>query len=255
MDEPRIIAAGRWEQTEDGDTLYIPDHIRPSRPDDDGPDDPPFDLPEPDHEAGGYAIRSDTVWDAARRDYLAGDAAPAVCDRYDLKLGTLRHRAAQQGWRRLDAPDPEPVDLEAEREAGLPEISDMAARALVRANRAILRGRAAEAAAWLRIHRTLSAAPVRPAPAPAPQPAPRPRPDPLATVGREMEAVAALARDVARLDPDDADGVAEIDARLTALQARAAAGRISDDSDDSDPVFVPPESEIDPPLPEPSAPP
>ena len=250
MDEPRIIAAGRWEQTEDGDTLYIPDHIRPSRPDDDGPDDPPFDWPEAEREAGGYAIRSDAVWDAARRDYLAGDAAPAVCDRYDLKLGTVRHRAAQQGWRRLDAPDPEPVDLEAEREAGLPEISDMAARALVRANRAILRGRAAEAAAWLRIHRTLSAAPTPPAPAPAP--VPKPRPDPLATVGREMEAVAALAREVARLDPDDADGVADIDARLTALQARATAGRISDDSDDSDPVFVPPESEIDPPLAEPS---
>ena len=254
MDEPRIIAAGRWEQTEDGDTLYIPDHIRPWRPDDDGPDDPPFEPPEPDHEAGGYAIRSDAVWDAARRDYLAGDAAPAVCDRYDLKLGTLRHRAAQQGWRRLDAPDPEPVDLEAERAAGLPEISDMAARALVRANRAILRGRAAEAAAWLRIHRTLSAAPVpnAPEPKPAPQPAQKPRPDPLAAVGREMEAVAALAREVARLDPDDADGVANLDARLTALQARATAGRISDDSDDSDPVFVSPESEIDPPVPEPS---
>ena len=252
MDEPRIIAAGRWEQTEDGDTLYIPDHIRPSRPDDDGPDDPPFDLPEPgpEHEPGGYAIRSDTVWDAARRDYLAGDAAPAVCDRYDLKLGTLRHRAAHQGWRRLDAPDPEPVDLEAEREAGLPEISDMAARALVRANRAILRGRAAEAAAWLRIHRTLSAAPAPPKP--SPEPAPKPRPDPLAAVGREMEAVAALAREVARLDPDDADGVADIDARLTALQTRATAGRISDDSDDSDPVFVSPESEIDRPTPEPS---
>ena len=176
-----------------------------------------------------------------------------MCNRYDLKLGTLRHRAAQQGWRRLDAPDPEPVDLEAEREAGLPEIADMAARALVRANRAILRGRAAEAAAWLRIHRTLSAAPTPAAPAPAP--APKPRPDPLAAVGREMAAVAALARDVARLDPDDADGVAEIDARLTALQARAGAGQISDDSDDSDPVFVSPESEIDPPVPEPSAPP
>jgi len=27
--EPRIIASGRWEQDEHGDTSYIPDHIRP----------------------------------------------------------------------------------------------------------------------------------------------------------------------------------------------------------------------------------
>jgi hypothetical protein len=30
--EPRIIASGRWEQDEYGDTTYIPDHIRPSSP-------------------------------------------------------------------------------------------------------------------------------------------------------------------------------------------------------------------------------
>ena len=28
--EPRIVASGRWEQDEYGDTTYIPDHIRPS---------------------------------------------------------------------------------------------------------------------------------------------------------------------------------------------------------------------------------
>lgn len=26
---PRIIASGRWEQDEYGDTTYIPDHLRP----------------------------------------------------------------------------------------------------------------------------------------------------------------------------------------------------------------------------------
>ena len=251
MDEPRIIAAGRWEQNEDGDILYIPDHIRPARPDDDGPDDE--DPPRPDRAAQGYAIRSDAVWEAARRDYLAGDTAAAVCDRHDLKLGTFRHRAAQQGWRRCDAPDPEPVDLEAERAAGLPEMSDMAARALIRADRAILRGRAAEAAAWLRLHRALSAAPPPPPPAGVaePDPQPDPGPDPLVALGRDMEAVIALARDVARLAPDDDAGTARINDRISALQARAADGMDSDDSDDSDPIFVSPESEIAAPVPRP----
>jgi len=251
MDEPRIIAEGRWQQDEYGEVLYTPEHVRPVLGDEDGPDDPPHPAPGPDREAGGYAIRSDAVWDAARHDYLAGDAAPAVCDRYDLKLGTLRHRAARQGWRRQDAPDPEPVDLEAERAAGLPEMSDMAARALVRANRAILRGRAAEAAAWLRVHRTLSATPPPPPPEPEHAPAREPEPEPLAALGRDMEAVTALAREVARLAPDDDAGLAAIDDRITALQARAADWLDSDDSDDSDPIFVSPESEIDPPAPEP----
>lgn len=92
--EPRIVASGRWQQDEFGDTTYIPDHVRPSTAA--GADAPPvggdlMDAPAGDSAGDtGYRIRSDAVWTAARRDYLAGDAAEAVCARYDLKLGTLR---------------------------------------------------------------------------------------------------------------------------------------------------------------------
>lgn len=96
--EPRIIASGRWEQDEYGDTTYIPDHVRPSTVEraeappnhDDAQRGCYYEDPTP---RDGYRIRSEATWAAARRDYLAGDTAEAVCDRYGLKLGTLRSRA------------------------------------------------------------------------------------------------------------------------------------------------------------------
>src|SRR5690606_15108367 len=119
---PRIIASGRWEQDEYGDTTYIPDHVRPSTAEraetpppnhDDAPRGHDYEDPAP---RDGYRVRSEAVWAAARRDYLAADTAEAVCDRYGLKLGTLRSRAPREGWRRCDAedsgswPDPWPDD-------------------------------------------------------------------------------------------------------------------------------------------------
>ncbi|WP_313103652.1 hypothetical protein, partial [Brevundimonas sp.] len=159
--EPRIIASGRWEQDEHGAATYIPDHIRPSTaPPADADAAPIGDFAgDPGGErtgADGYRIRSDAVWAAARRDYLAGDAAEAVCARYDLKLGTLRSRAAREGWRRSDIEDvwPDPQDEDAD--ATPPDLTRMAAQALMRLNRALQRGRAAEAASWLRTWRALS---------------------------------------------------------------------------------------------------
>jgi len=111
------------------------------------------------YERGGYRRASDDVWARARADYLAGDTAETVCARHDLGLSTLRARAAAEGWRRSDQPDPEPVDrpidMAAEIETGLPDYADMARHALVRLNRAVLGGRVAEAAGWMRLHARL----------------------------------------------------------------------------------------------------
>ncbi|WP_447910717.1 hypothetical protein [Brevundimonas bullata] len=250
--EPRIVASGRWQQDEFGDTTYIPDHVRPSTAAE--TDDPPvggdlMDAPAGDPASEGYRVRSARTWAAARRDYLAGDAAEAVCARYDLKLGTLRSRAAREGWRRSDMEDiwPDPQD-ETEASKGLgaapPDLTQMAAQALMRLNRALQRGRAAEAASWLRTWRALSD--------PGLLAAPAPEPDPAATLEADLKAVAEVARDAALLSPDDHAGRIAIEARLTALKARLdPEGLISDDSDELDSVF--PAEEAPPSIPSPLA--
>jgi len=248
---PRIIASGRWEQDEYGDTTYIPDHVRPSTAERTETDDAGrghyYEDPAP---RDGYRVRSEATWAAARRDYLAGDTAEAVCDRYGLKLGTLRSRAAREGWRRCDAGDPDPWPDEdypvEDAAADAPDLAAMAAQALMRLNRAVRRGRAAEAASWLRTWRALTdpallAAAEPESPPPAPSPAPRP--DPLDTLEADMKAVAAVARDAAPLAPDDLLGRRAVEARIAVLSARLApeerAG-ISDDSDELDSVFPDP---------------
>jgi hypothetical protein len=240
--EPRIVASGRWQQDEFGDTTYIPDHVRPSTAA--GADDPPvggdlMDAPAGDSAGDtGYRIRSDAVWTAARRDYLAGDAAEAVCARYDLKLGTLRSRAAREGWRRSDMEDvwPDPQDETPETP---PDLTRMAAQALMRLNRALQRGRAAEAASWLRTWRALSSVSLGD---PALLAAAEPKAElaPLSTLEQDLQEVAAVARDAAALSPDDHAGRRAIEARLTALKTRLdPEGAISDDSDELDSVFSP----------------
>lgn len=47
-------------------------------------------------------------WALARRDFLAGDTAPIVAERYGFSERTLRRRAAVEGWRRRDV-EPEPL--------------------------------------------------------------------------------------------------------------------------------------------------
>jgi hypothetical protein len=276
--QPRIIARGEWEQDENGALLYIPRHLPP----------PMGDVrdeygPQPGDNGGGaapaqagYRCASDDTWDRARRDYLAGETGEAVCERYDLRLGTLRHRAREEGWRRVDQPDPEPVDLEVEAEAGLPDYADMARHALVRLNRAILRGRSAEAAGWMRLHDRLQAmaratepTPAAPASDPEPEPepgsAPAPEPvsapkspskraaalDPQAAVLAKARAVQSLVRAVSGLDPRDETGRRLINKSMEVLDALQSAPD-SDDSDHSDPVFSAPESETVAPAPGPS---
>ena len=252
-EEPRIVASGRWEQDEYGDTTYIPDHIRPStaahsamRAEAPDPDDAGrgHDHEEPEAR-DGYRVRSEATWAAARRDYLAGDAAEAVCARYDLKLGTLRSRAAREGWRRSDAEDVWPDPHDEDPDAAPPDLTRMAAQALMRLNRALQRGRAAEAASWLRTWRALSSVSLGdPALVAATSPAsrPEPAPDPAAALDADLKAVAEVARDAARLSPDDHAGRRAIEARMAALKTRLdPEGRISDDSDELDSVFSPTE--------------
>ncbi len=234
-------------------------------PHDDAPRDPARPLydgrpvRDPYDRGGGYRRVSEAAWARAREDYLAGDAAETVCDRHGLALSTFRARAKAGSWRRIDQPDPEPVELDAEEEADLLDYARMARHALVRLNRAVLRGRAAEAARWMRLHTRLSdlaraaettATPPAPKPEPAPSPSPGPKPvkapDPRATALAKARTVQTLVRAVADLDPSDPTGRRLIDKSLAVLDALERAP-ISDDSDYSDSVFPAAESETGPP--------
>lgn len=118
------------------------------------PDDPARSSPDA---PAGYAPRSDDTWDHARRDYLDGDSAEQVCDRYGLKVSTLRDRAARQNWRKCDQPDPPPLpddDPEADQPV---DCAALAEDALIRVRRALRLGRASEAASWMRLHEKLVA--------------------------------------------------------------------------------------------------
>lgn len=134
-------------------------------------DHSPADTDSP---RGGYRRASDEVWDLARRDYQAGDTAADVCARYGLKISTLRDRAASGGWRRLDTPHvaPDPVDLDSDEAADLPDYGEMAHTALIRMNRALQAGRAVEAGSWMRLHEKLLAQAAGPDPEPSPPPRP-----------------------------------------------------------------------------------
>lgn len=110
---------------------------------------PPDDSPE------GHRIRSRTTWLMARHDYLQGDSAEQVCARYGLKVSTLRDRAKREKWRRIDQPDPDPVEDEVDDSpVDCVALADEA-MAMVRA--ALRRRRAAEAASWMRVHDKLAA--------------------------------------------------------------------------------------------------
>lgn len=217
-------------------------------------------IRDPYDRGGGYRRVSEAVWERARKEYLEGDSCPTVCARHGMAESTFRQRARDERWRRIDQPDPEPVDLEAEEEAGLLDYAEMARHALVRLNRAVLRGRVAEAGGWMRLHaRLLDLAraadgppPAPPAPRPEPKPAPRPAPkpaktpDPQATAMAKARTVQTLVRAVADLDPADPTGRRLIDKSLEVLDALERAP-ISDNSHYSDGVFADAESETGPP--------
>jgi len=112
----------------------------------------------------GYRVRSEGVWQAARDEYVAGEAAETVCARYDLGLSAFRQRARREGWRRSDAEDPAagggadspayppPYPPEPEAAPLTEEMADLAWRS---AAQAIRRGRVYEARAWMKLRQAL----------------------------------------------------------------------------------------------------
>ncbi len=129
---------------------------------------------------GGYRIRSDETWAKARDAYLAGETAEEVAFRFDLTLGSLRHRARIENWRRVDQDDPDGSGYRSERGSSLLEpgegrlddprlenrwghIGDdegyaaLAERALFQLRRAMAQGRGGAAASWMRVHDRLTA--------------------------------------------------------------------------------------------------
>lgn len=128
--------------------MTTPDHPSPTAT------APTWTVP-PDHTPEGHRIRARTTWLLARYDYLQGDSAEQVCDRYGLKVSTQRDRARKEGWRKIDQPDPDPVEDEIDDSPV--DCEAMADEALTRVRAALRRRRPAEAASWMRVHEKLSA--------------------------------------------------------------------------------------------------
>ncbi|WEK40448.1 MAG: hypothetical protein P0Y50_02245 [Candidatus Brevundimonas colombiensis] len=199
---------------------------------------------------GGYASVSQEMWKAAGQDYLAGDTAEMVGARYGMGVSTFRARAADEGWRRRDQPDPDPVDGPLDAADLLDEPTDfavMADQALARLNRAVRSGRAMEAARWMRLHLSLAAlARQQDAAPPPPKPEPPDRIDRAAAVARE---IGVIAREAAALTRGDIAGRDALMARVDALDDLSPPP-ISDELHYSDGVFAQGGSETGPPAPQ-----
>lgn len=100
-----------------------------------------------------YRIRSDDTWARARDDYLAGMTAEQVCRRYDLGLRAFRDHARAEGWRRVDQPDPEPDDADADfvifEDFDIDDLQRMSRRRMIAAT---VRGDAMAANRWRRVY-------------------------------------------------------------------------------------------------------
>lgn len=104
-----------------------------------------------------FAAQTDSFWDHARRDYLAGMTAAQVCQRYDISLSSFRLHARVGGWRRMDQPaseiPPEPGEYHPDDEVSFADLAD---QAFLNIRRALGGGRAAEAASWMRLYDKLA---------------------------------------------------------------------------------------------------
>ncbi len=109
--------------------------------------------------APGARRRSPETWGRVREGYLAGVSAPELCARFGVGLTALRVRAREEGWRRADAPDPEPTAPAADLDTGLDDdplsARDMAYLAWRRLSLAVRQGRLADALGWERLMRQL----------------------------------------------------------------------------------------------------
>ncbi len=101
-----------------------------------------------------YRARSDETWTAARAAYEAGEPADSVCERFDLGRSNFNRRKAEEGWRRADQTDPEPVDLAFDDcDDDLPDMdeADFADFAFRRMTIEARRGRLQAALGWSRL--------------------------------------------------------------------------------------------------------
>ena len=99
-----------------------------------------------------YRIRSSQTWAQVRDAFCAGETAETVCARFDVGLSAFWARARDEGWRRADLPDPEPLPA-IDEDDDLPDLDDPALMALARRrmNLAIQRGHIGEALRWGRM--------------------------------------------------------------------------------------------------------
>lgn len=202
-------------------------------------------------------------WMRAREDYLAGATAETVCLRHGLAIGTLRARAAREGWRRCDQDEPAapPQDdshlsglgLSEDVDPGEDDYTVLSRRALVNVARAMGQGRAGEAGSWMRLHERLSrmaeaAHDGPPAPQPTRPPSP-PEPDPMLEVEEDIRAIQAMTRRLAAIDTSDPAARAAFEADMERMQVcrRRAEAFLGDppnagNRDSRDPVFPPNDS-------------
>jgi hypothetical protein len=98
---------------------------------------------------------SPSVWEAARRDYLAGSTAGEICARYGLGRTAFYARAQAGGWRRRDVDHGPPQYDIIEPPDRAPQAARsrqaMAADAMDRADQALRLGRLGEVRGWVRV--------------------------------------------------------------------------------------------------------
>ncbi|MDP9104007.1 MAG: hypothetical protein M3N05_08395 [Pseudomonadota bacterium] len=98
---------------------------------------------------------SPSLWEAARRDYLAGSTAGEICARYGIGRTAFYARAQAGGWRRRDVDHGPPQYDIIEPPDRAPQAARsrqaMAADAMDRADQALRLGRLGEVRGWVRV--------------------------------------------------------------------------------------------------------
>jgi hypothetical protein len=95
--------------------------------------------------------------DHARREYLSGVKATAVCQRYGMSLSSFRAHARAGGWRRMDQPQCEaPPEFGEYHPDDNVSFADLADQAFLNIRRALGAGRASEASTWMRVYDSLA---------------------------------------------------------------------------------------------------
>jgi hypothetical protein len=104
-----------------------------------------------------FASDDGDMWDHARREYLAGMKATAICQRYGMSLSSFRLHARVGGCWRVDQPTCEvPPEFGEYHPDDNVSFADLAEQAFLNMRRALGSGRAAEASTWMRVYDRLA---------------------------------------------------------------------------------------------------